>query len=101
MEDFKSSFEREAKDILKLLPEKEPFTSHKFYTLYAMGYPLSYLKWLEYYKEVHKAHREISNTLRRLSDSDILRIERCGNVTDANIFGNDDEIALWKKKYDE
>lgn len=89
------NFFYEAREIINLLPTKEPFTSHQFYTLYAMGYPLSYLEWLRKYNEVHKAHREISKKLKKFSVK--LGIERCGNKKDENIFGNEDDIALWKR----
>lgn len=92
---FKRNFPREAESLIRLLPNT--FTSHDFYTLFAMGFPLSYLDWMETYKDVQKAHNQISHELRRLSDKGTLNIKHIGDVSDPSIFGIPDKIAQWVK----
>ena len=89
-------FQHEAEKIIELLPNE--FTTHQFLTFYAMGYPLSYLDLMEEYGNVRLAHNQVSNELRRLSDSNLLPIVRNGKTMDPSIFGKEDSVAIWNKR---
>lgn len=90
-----NQFENEASRIIELLPKE--FKTHQFYTLYTMGYPLSYLDWLGEYGDVQKAHIQISNALLRLSNSGKLKIIHNSDAMSRTIFGKDDIVAQWTR----
>lgn len=91
-----ANFQHEAEKVIELLPDE--FSSHQFLKLYATSFPLSYFELMEEYKEVRLAHNQLSNELRRLSEKKQLPIERNGKIKDQNIFGNEDDVAVWQKK---
>ncbi len=87
----------EAVEVIKLLPNE--FDSHDFLQQYALCYTWSYLLLLKDSKDVQRLHMSIGAFLKNNEAS--LSIEKVGERTTINIFGNMVECALWNKKIEE
>lgn len=88
-------FQYEAGKIINLLPKT--FKSHDFYTLYTMGYPLSYLDLMADYHTVRSAHNQISKELARLSQNNLIHIRPMGDVIGKSMFDFPDKIKQWER----